>query len=174
MGGKDLGRERLTQVPILFTCYRRDTCVSSWPPGRARTAPAHPTHPQPHPRGQDDPDKGERVSTRAETLSQQHGALRVPAQDMELGQVLSLLSKHSYLCTPRSPGPPTCHCLVSPRLIAQLGGVSFHLPFSMSPSQSLSLHPSTHTPTCNIQQLLPCENNPCLSSVAPTSLLLHL
>lgn len=133
-------------------------------------------HPSPRPGARAAMASEKRVAQGQEPSVSTTALYPVPARDTEPGSLppaSPLPSKCGCFSIPR--GHRASHCFVSLGFIAQLGGASFHQPFSMSLSQSLSsLHPNIRTPAYNIQHFLPCKHYPHLSSSATTSLLFHL
>lgn len=149
MGGKDLGREQLTQAPILFTHPRGDTCVSSRPLGRAETISPHSTHPPASPRGQGSTGKGEGISIRAGYLDHQHDAFPGPSSGPELKR-----PPRSHPCLARAvaaallPGAPTSSHLPLSHITAirhPVRRIQFP-PTFLNVSQSVSLSTPTSAP----------------------------
>lgn len=156
----------------------RGTCVSSEPPETTETA-ARPTHPPVSPGpGLTGREGGVSMSPPTPPLpgpSVSSMALSHPSSEYR-----AQASSPSHPCpapsrfsAPRAPGPPTClrPCITGTHRQVRRG--RFPSAF-LNVSQSVSLHPNTRTPTCNIQQLSPRQHNPCLSRVPPTSLLFSL
>ena len=137
-------------------------CVSSQPAVRAGTTPAHPTPPQLLPNKPKQHWRGKR--------GQHSGPLPWAQLRMQNSSILqrahgSLLSKCGCFSHSHEPQvlPFGTACIAGTHRPIRRG--QFPSAF-LNVSQSVSLHPSTRTPTCNIHHLSQCKH--CLSSAAPS------
>lgn len=173
VGGKDLGRVQLTQEPILFTrpdpgtypvcqAWRGHMCeLTACCEGWDYTSSPLPT-PSCSPTSQSSPGEGGGVNTVVLSPGPSSGC-RTRASSRGLMARCSA----SVAASPTPMNPRSSHltlpCIAGTHRPVRRG--QFPSAF-LNVSQSVSLHPSTRTPTCNIHHLSRCKH--CLSSAAPS------
>ena len=179
VGGTDLGRVQLTQAPILFTrpdpgtypvcqAWRGHVCeLTACCEGWDYTSSPHPA-PSCSPTSQNSTGEGGGVSTVVLSPGPSSGC-RTRASSRGLMARCSA----SVAASPTLMNPRSSHLAlpVLLGLITQLGGASFHLPFSMSLNQSLS----TPAPAPQLVTSITSHNvnTACPPLLLPTSLFFH-